>query len=129
MDENKKLIMLVDDSVANLRIGKNLLAGSYTVATAPSAAKLISLMESNTPALILLDVDMPEINGYEIIKILKSKDSTKNIPVIFLTAHSESAAEEKAFSLGAVDYITKPFQKEHLLDRIEHYIKETEKTD
>ncbi|MCL2276578.1 MAG: response regulator [Treponema sp.] len=123
MEENKKLIMLVDDSPANLRIGKNLLADKYIVATIPSAAKLFSLIEHNTPSLILLDVDMPEMNGYEAIKILKDSENTKNIPVIFLTAHTEHAAEEKAFSLGAAAFISKPFHKEYLLDCIEEHIK------
>jgi putative two-component system response regulator len=72
--------------------------------------------------MILLDVDMPEIDGYEAIKILKSKPETKDIPVIFLTAHSESAVELTALSLGAVDFITKPIQPLLLLKRIELHL-------
>ena len=84
MDEDKKLIILVDDNPTNLWIGKNVLSERYRVVTVPSAKKLFEILERNYPAIILLDVDMPEMNGYEAIKILKSKRETKNIPVIFL---------------------------------------------
>ncbi|MDR2588380.1 MAG: response regulator [Spirochaetales bacterium] len=110
----KKLIMLVDDNPANLRIGKNVLSQKYTVATSPSAAKLFTLLENNTPSLILLDIDMPEMDGYAAIKILKSKPETQNIPVIFLTGKTDSSDEEEGRSLGAADYITKPFEPEAL---------------
>ncbi|WP_461245877.1 HD domain-containing phosphohydrolase [Treponema sp. R6D11] len=122
MEDEKKLVLLVDDNPANLRIGKNVLAEKYTVATCPSAEKMFSLLESNNPAVILLDVDMPEMNGYEAIKILKSKPETKEIPVIFLTARSESDDELTGLSLGAIDYITKPFQPPLLLKRIEVHL-------
>jgi putative two-component system response regulator len=122
MENEKKLIILVDDNPANLRIGKNVLAEKYAVATSPSAEKMFSLLESNTPAMILLDVDMPEVNGYEAIKILKSKPETKDIPVIFLTARTESDDELEGLSLGAIDYITKPFQPPLLLKRIEVHL-------
>jgi len=122
MENEKKLVILVDDNPANLRIGKNVLAEKYTVATCPSAEKMFSLLENNNPAMILLDVDMPEVNGYEAIKILKSKPETKDIPVIFLTARTESDDELAGLSLGAIDYITKPFQPPLLLKRIEVHI-------
>jgi putative two-component system response regulator len=121
--ENEKiLIVLVDDNPANLRIGKNVLSEKYTAATAPSAEKMFSLLENNKPAMILLDIDMPEMNGYEAIKILKSKPETKNIPVIFLTAKTESDDELEGLSLGAIDYITKPFNPALLLKRIEVHL-------
>ena len=122
MEIDKKLIILVDDNLANLKIGYIILKEKYDVATAPSAKKMFSLLENNSPALILLDIDMPEMNGYEAIKILKSKPETKNIPVIFLTAKTESDNELQGLSLGAVDYITKPFQPPLLLKRIEVHI-------
>jgi len=122
MENEKKLVILVDDNPANLRIGKNVLAEKYTVATCPSAEKMFSLLENNNPAMILLDVDMPEMNGYDAIKILKSKPETKDIPVVFLTARSESDDELAGLSLGAIDYITKPFQPPLLLKRIEVHI-------
>jgi len=122
MENEKKLVILVDDNPANLRIGKNVLAEKYTVATCPSAEKMFGLLENNNPAMILLDVDMPEMNGYEAIKILKSKPETKDIPVVFLTARTESDDELEGLSLGAIDYITKPFQPPLLLKRIEVHL-------
>jgi putative two-component system response regulator len=122
MESERALIILVDDDPANLRIGSNVLEAKYDVATAPSAAKLFSLLENNNPAIILLDIMMPEMNGYEVIKILKSNPQTKNIPVIFLTARSESDDELEGLSLGAVDYITKPFKPALLLKHIEIHL-------
>ena len=119
MDNNKALIILVDDSPANLQIGKNALSEKYRVITAPSAEKFFTLLKNNYPALILLDIEMPEMNGYEVIKILKENNETKNIPVIFLTGKTESDDELKGLSIGAVDYITKPFHPALLLKRIE----------
>jgi len=128
MYDEKALIIMVDDNPANLRIGKNILSKKYTVATAPSAEKLFTLLENNIPDLILLDVDMPEMDGYEAIKKLKSKVKTRDIPVIFLTARTESDAELNAFSLGAMDYIAKPIQPALLLKRIEvHLLLERQK--
>jgi putative two-component system response regulator len=122
MENEKILIIMVDDNPANLRIGKNVLTEKYSVATAPSAEKLFNLLETNFPAMILLDVDMPEMSGYEAIKILKSKPETFAIPVIFLTARTESDDELAGLSLGAIDYITKPFQPPLLLKRIEVHL-------
>jgi len=130
MEGEKALIIIVDDNPANLRIGKNVLAEKYTVSTAPSAEKLFSLLEKNMPALILLDVEMPEMNGYEAINVLKSKPETRDIPVIFLTGLTETDNELKGLSLGAIDYITKPIQPLLLLKRIELHllIEEQKKT-
>jgi putative two-component system response regulator len=122
MKNEKELIMLVDDNPTNLRNGINVLSNKYSVATAPSAEKLFNLLENNKPDLILLDIDMPVMNGYEAIKILKAKDETKDIPVIFLTGKTESGDELEGLSLGAVDYITKPFQPPLLLKRIELHL-------
>jgi class 3 adenylate cyclase/ActR/RegA family two-component response regulator len=122
MEHEKKLIILVDDNPANLRTGKNVLAESYSVATAPSAEKLFALLENNHPDLILLDIDMPVMSGYEAIKILKAKPGTRDIPVIFLTGKTESDDELEGLSLGAIDFITKPFQPPLLLKRIEVHL-------
>jgi putative two-component system response regulator len=128
MENEKSLVILVDDNPANLRIGKNVLSEKFAVATAPSADKMFSLLENNNPAIILLDVDMPEMNGYEAIKILKSKPQSQDIPVIFVTGRTESDDELAGLSLGAIDYITKPFQPALLLKRIEvHLLVEAQK--
>ncbi|GHV39197.1 hypothetical protein AGMMS49546_10860 [Spirochaetia bacterium] len=122
MEAEKDLIMLVDDNLANLQTGKNVLDEKYDVVTTPSAAKMFKLLVHNTPALILLDIEMPEMNGYEAIKILKSNPETANIPVIFLTGKTESDDELEGLSLGAIDFITKPFQPPLLLKRIEVHL-------
>ena len=128
IENEKPLILLVDDNPANLRIGKNVLSEKYAVATAPSADKMLGLLENNNPAMILLDVDMPEMTGYEAIKILKEKPKTQDIPVIFLTGRTESDDELTGLTLGAIDYITKPFQPSLLLKRIEvHLLVEAQK--
>jgi putative two-component system response regulator len=128
MESERKLILMVDDHPANLRIGLNYLSEKYEVATAPSAKKMFGLLEKNSPALILLDIDMPEMDGYEAIKILKSKPETAHIPVIFLTGRSEADDELEGLTLGAIDYITKPFQPQLLLKRVEvHLLVESQK--
>jgi len=124
----KKLIILVDDNPVNLKIGKFFLSEKFSVATAPSAEKLFSLLENNQPNLILLDIDMPDMDGYETIEILKSKPETKDIPVIFLTGMAKEAKDEvKGRSMGAVDYIIKPFDPPKLIECIEKHIKEGSK--
>jgi len=122
LPNEKKLVILVDDNIANLRTGINILSKDYIVSTALSAEKLFSLLENEKPALILLDIDMPEMNGYEAIKILKSGSDTKNIPVIFLTAKNSEEDEIMGLSLGAIDFITKPFSPSRLLKRIEIHL-------
>jgi len=118
----KNLVIMVDDNPANLRIGKNILTNSFTVATAPSSEKLFSLLKNNNPSIILLDVDMPGMNGYETIKILKADPKTRDIPVIFLTSIGESDSELEGLTLGAIDYISKPIQPSLLLKRIEVHV-------
>jgi CheY-like chemotaxis protein len=122
MEYEKKLIMLVDDSISYLKLGQNVLGEKFTVITVPSAAKMFSLLDANRPALILLDIEMPEMNGYEAIKLLKSKEETRDIPVIFLTGDTDPENKAEAFRLGAADYIVKPFPPSALLERIEKFI-------
>ncbi|MDR0248170.1 MAG: response regulator [Oscillospiraceae bacterium] len=122
MSEERKTIVLVDDDVTNLTIAKNSLSSGYNIITLNSGLKLIRLLERQTPDLILLDVEMPEINGYETIKLLKANAATHDIPVIFLTAKSDSDSEYAGLSLGAIDYIIKPFSPPLLLKRIEVHL-------
>ncbi|MDR3139034.1 MAG: response regulator [Treponema sp.] len=128
MREEHIAIMIVDDNITNLKICKSVLGGKYDVFTAPSAQKMFELLEYNRPSLILLDINMPEMNGYEAIKLLKKAPSFQNIPVIFLTGNSDSASELEGFNLGAVDYITKPFSPALLHKRVEvHLLMEVQK--
>ncbi|MDR1050708.1 MAG: response regulator [Deltaproteobacteria bacterium] len=123
MADNLKKILLVDDNRTNLNDGQAALSGHYAVYLAPSAPKMFNLLNRVIPDLILLDVEMPEIGGYEAIKILKADDRTAHIPVIFLTAKNSIENELEGLTLGAVDYITKPFSHPLLLKRIERHLK------
>ncbi|MDR0439920.1 MAG: response regulator [Candidatus Accumulibacter sp.] len=122
MDSSRKLIIIVDDNLTNLRAGKDALTDKYTVLTIASAAKMLEMVDRFSPALILLDVDMPEMTGYDAIKILKSRPETRDIPVIFLTGMSDAASELTGLDLGAVDYITKPFSPPLLNKRVELHL-------
>jgi putative two-component system response regulator len=128
MENTRKNIMLVDDNTTNLTIGRNILLDSYNVFTIQSGQKLFKMLEKINPDLILLDVEMPEMNGYEVIKQLKAGERYRSIPVVFLTAKSDSGSELEGLTLGAVDYITKPFSPPLLLKRIElHLLIESQK--
>jgi len=113
-----KTIFIVDDNATNLVTAKTALEDAYKTYAMASAAKMFQLLEKITPDLILLDVEMPEMGGFEAIKILKSKSETKDIPVVFLTASTVSEDRLEGLSLGAVDYISKPFIPGLLLQRI-----------
>jgi putative two-component system response regulator len=128
MKKSSRLILLVDDNRTNLLAGKAALSEDYTVLTVPSASKMLEALEWRKPELILLDVDMPGMDGFEAIKILKSRPETRDIPVIFLTAMHESADELEGLQLGAVDYIAKPFSPPLLRQRIAlHLLLENQK--
>jgi len=118
MKDLQKKIIIVDDNETNLYVGRNLLKSYYAVYPVLSAAKLFSVLEKFIPDLILLDVDMPEMNGYETIKILKANPRFADIPVIFLTAKNDDESELEGFKSGAVDYVTKPLSGPLLLQRI-----------
>jgi len=121
-EHTRKKIMLVDDNKTNLAMGKSILSHEYDVYPLPSANKLFEFIEHVTPDLILLDIQMPEIDGYEAIKHLKADERYKNIPIIFVTANSSESAEYEGLDLGAVDYIIKPFSPSLLTKRIENHL-------
>jgi putative two-component system response regulator len=122
MDNTRYKIILVDDNAATLDMGKSLLKTSYEVYPAPSAEKLFQILENVAADLILLDIEMPEMNGYETIKKMKADPRFTEIPVIFLTAKSDEGSELEGFELGAADYVSKPFSGPLLLKRIEHQL-------
>ena len=121
-EKKRQKIMLVDDNMANLTIGKSMLKDIYEVYALYSADQLFSFLERVTPDLILLDIEMPVMDGYEVIKILKSDKRFSEIPVIFLTSKNESSSELEGLTLGAIDYVTKPFSASLLLKRIENHL-------
>lgn len=102
-------ILAVDDSKANLSIIKNSLQDTYNVVPVISGVKALQIMEKTVPDLILLDIDMPDMNGFEVVSRLKTSPKFKDIPVIFLTGQSDQDDELEGLNLGAVDYIRKPF--------------------
>jgi putative two-component system response regulator len=103
-------------------MGKEILEAYYTLYPISSGAKLFEIMTKITPDIILLDIDMPEMNGYEVIKRLKNNAATADIPVIFLTGYDDPVNELGGLSLGAIDYVTKPFSAPLLLKRIENHL-------
>ncbi|MDR1945640.1 MAG: response regulator [Desulfovibrio sp.] len=115
-------IMLVDDNMANLVIGKNMLKDAYEVYAIPSAAKLMEILQHVSPDLILLDIMMPEMDGFEAIRLLKADPQRADIPVIFLTSKTDKSSELEGLSLGAIDYVAKPFSAPLLLKRIENHL-------
>ncbi|MDR2087893.1 MAG: response regulator [Clostridiales Family XIII bacterium] len=128
MQCNRKKILLVDDNPVNLKLARNTLMDLYDVFTVPSAEKLFVFLERTLPDMILLDVLMPGIDGYEAMQRLMRDDRTKQIPVIFLTSKTDTGSEMEGLSLGAVDYITKPFVPQLLLKRVEtHMLMEAQK--
>ena len=118
MENTRSKIILVDDAKANLTMGRNLLKTFYEIYPAPSARRLFEILENVIPDLILLDIEMPEMDGYEAIKKLKADPRFADIPVIFLTSKDDDDSEMEGFDLGAVDYVTKPFSGPLLLKRI-----------
>ena len=122
MEEQRACIFLVDDNIINLNTGKTALQHKYTVITMPSGEKLLISLQKLKPDLILLDIDMPGMSGYETIKGLKDNPDTADIPVIFLTGKHDVENELKGLTLGAVDYITKPFSQSLLLKRVELHL-------
>jgi putative two-component system response regulator len=117
-----KTIFVVDDSLTNLMTAKNTLDSRYLVVTMPSAAKMFTLLGKITPDLILLDIEMPGMDGFGALEQLKSNLSYADIPVIFLTSHTDVDVEARGFEQGVVDFITKPFSPHVLLNRIKTHL-------
>ncbi|MDR0306311.1 MAG: response regulator [Chitinispirillales bacterium] len=117
-----KTIFIVDDNDTNLMTAKTALDGTYKTFALPGAARMFKLAEKFTPDLILLDLDMPEIDGFEAMRILKEDLRLKAVPVIFLTAKNDPESEIRGFEMGALDFINKPFSPPVLVKRIEMHL-------
>lgn len=111
-------VLAVDDTAANLNLLVQLLAGAYRVQLATSGAKALELASRKPPDIVLLDVMMPELDGYEVCRRLKADPRTREIPVIFLTALNEVEDETRAFEAGGADFVAKPFTPATLLARL-----------
>jgi DNA-binding response OmpR family regulator len=115
----KNFILVVDDNQENLKVVSNFLKEmNYKIALALDGDNALQIVRENKIDLILLDIMMPGMDGFEVCEILKENPETKDIPVIFLTARTETDDIVKGFQLGGVDYITKPFNKEELYARV-----------
>ena len=110
LELSKCTVLVVDDTEANIDVLVEALDSEYEVSVAMDGESALEAVDSEPPDIILLDIMMPEMNGYDVCRLLKSNSKTRNIPIIFLTAMSEIQNKTKGFELGAVDYITKPFE-------------------
>ncbi|MDR2501506.1 MAG: diguanylate cyclase [Treponema sp.] len=115
-------ILIIDDEKANLMVLNKMLSSEYTVLTAKSGSEGLSRIEAEKPDLILLDIIMPDMNGFEILKRLKERNETGRIPVIIITGLDNEEDEEKGLLLGAVDYIIKPFKNAIVMARVKTHI-------
>ena len=116
---NKYLILLVDDNTHNIQVLGNILREEgYRTAVAQNGFEALSFLEKKLPDLILLDIMMPQMDGYEVCKHIKQYPDKAEIPIVFISVHTDTAEKVKAFRSGGVDYITKPFQQEEILARI-----------
>jgi CheY-like chemotaxis protein len=123
LDVSKGIILIVDDTPANLRLLSIMLAKQgHKVRVANSGQRALESVQANPPDLILLDIMMPEMSGYEVCKRLKSDVQTSDIPVIFLSALDATESKVNAFRTGGIDYITKPFQLEEVVARVETHL-------
>lgn len=113
-----KHILIVDDDKTNLAMAKRGLSDIYKISAVTMGSQALKFLENNTCDLILLDINMPEMDGFEVLEIIKSNDAHKNIPIIFLTADSDAVTENRCLEAGALDFIAKPFVQSVMRSRI-----------
>jgi len=118
----KKTIFVVDDNDTNLSMARDALKEHYKVLTLPSASKMFSMIDKVRPDLILLDIEMPEMDGFEALQLLKVNSEHSDIPVIFVTSMTDADIEVRGFQLGVIDFITKPFSEPVLVNRIKTHL-------
>ena len=123
LQEQKPSVLVVDDVAKNIQVLVNILREQqYRISVADSGKKALEMMDRFIPDLILLDIMMPGTDGFQVCEELKASEKTKDVPVIFLTARTETEDVVKGFQLGAVDYVTKPFNKAELLARVHTHL-------
>jgi len=118
----RKKVVIVDDNASDLAIVRNLLKTYYEVYPAPSGMKLLTITEKFIPDIVLLDIEMPEMSGYEAIMAMKENPRLFDVPVVFITAKDDEGSAVRGLELGAVDYVTKPFSGPLLLRRISNLL-------
>jgi len=118
-EDNRSLILIVDDNTYNIQVLGNILReNDYRTAVAQDGFEALNFLEKKMPDLLLLDIMMPQMDGYEVCERIKQDPEKAELPIIFISVHTDTAEKVKAFRAGAVDYITKPFQQEEILARI-----------
>jgi putative two-component system response regulator len=122
IENGRQKIVLVDDNVKSLETGENILKSFYEVRTALSAERLLERLGEEVPDLILLDLEMPRVDGCQVIKYLKNVEAFSEVPVIFLTAENNEAVDLEWFNLGAVDCVSKPFSAPALLKCVKTHL-------
>lgn len=122
---DKKKIVAVDDSGIILKMLMKVLGDKYDVHAFSGGKRALQFLRDRTPDLIILDIDMPEINGYEMLKMIKEREHLQNVPVIFLTSNSDKNHVIKAVVGGAKDYVVKPIDEEILLDKVRAALEES----
>ena len=123
MKKSNVHILVVDDNKENLKVVGNFLnEEGYKIAFSLNGEEALKLLKKNKFDLILLDIMMPEMDGFEVCNRIKADEELKNVPIIFLTAKSSSEDIVKGFKSGGVDYITKPFKKEELIVRVQNHV-------
>ncbi|MEA1987638.1 MAG: response regulator [Pseudomonadota bacterium] len=118
----RQKLLLVDDTKTNIDILINLLKEHYDLVPALSGQKALSILEKVEVDLILLDIMMPEMDGYEVCEAIKSNDKTKALPVIFVTAKNDAESIAKAKEVGGIDVILKPFEAQQLLNSLQTHL-------
>lgn len=120
--QGKNVILVVDDDKTNLMLAQNILRPRYRIAASNSGRAALKYLEGHRPDLILLDINMPGMDGYEVMERIRRREETKSIPVIFLTAESTAETEIKCFQMGAMDFVVKPFVPDILISRVDKTI-------
>lgn len=127
--DKKKNILVIDDIESNIEFINDILEDIYNISSSTNPLDGFDIIKKMTPDLILLDIEMPQMNGFEFAQKLKESESTKSIPIIFLSSFSNKKVIEKALSLGAYDYIEKPFNRKDLIKSVSIHINIQKKTD
>ena len=119
---NKELILLVDDDPGNLKRAQTILGEEFRISATTSGKMALSLLSKVTPDLILLDVNMPEMNGFETLKKIRELENGSMIPVVFLTGDNDAETETKCFEAGAMDFVGKPVVSQELVSRVKRIL-------
>jgi putative two-component system response regulator len=123
-DLSECTLLIVDDAETNIDILVDVLGEEYDIAVAMDGESALEAVEDDLPDLILLDIMMPDIDGFEVCRRLKGNPETANIPVVFLSALTEAEEKQRGLDLGAVDFITKPFEVSEIQSKVKQYLTE-----